>query len=174
MGNRLSRWARRLLLANPGALGRWWCVYGARRDTNIARLDAACRLQTADCREEMLPHAKGMCVRSLTVASADVRCSHKSCRRSSSCYAISIARGIILYRATESTSAHSGLRLCHGCLPDGRAVSPLHHPESRCFLRLSYHNAIHAAQIAVSPFLRGSSASLRPAAVHSASAAGTA
>lgn len=41
-----------------------------------------------------------------------------------------VARGIILYCATESISAHYGLRLSHGCLPNGR-VSVLSPPSRK-------------------------------------------
>lgn len=86
------------------------------------------------------------------------------------------------YHHTDHTALCYGINLCSlrtkarpWMYPEWTGCqSSLHHPESRCFLRLSYHKAIHATQIAVSPFLRGSAASLRPAALHSASAAGTA
>lgn len=148
------------------------CLRRSRRH-NIARLDAACRLRRGDATQ-----CEGMYVRSLTVASADI---------------LSQILQLLVpflqeasYRATDTTWYLSDLcsvrnKYLPWMYPEWTGYQSLSphtalppRPESRCFLRLSYHNAIHAAQIAVSTFSRGPSASPRPAELHSASAAGTA
>jgi hypothetical protein len=99
--------------------------------------------------------------------------SYKSCRYRS----VILQLLLTAWHLTDLNCTCYGISICHGCLPNGRTANPSLHtrcpirsPESRCFLRLSYLDAIHTLSRRLD-FSREPSASPKPAELHSASAA---